>query len=74
LAPAIVVTESDTTDVLVVSGERFRVRGKPDEVEAAVLDAARGSVMEFVWLVEDESGQPLGLNPEQVVALRPGGA
>ena len=63
------MTESDTTDILVVSGERFRVRGKPDVVEAAVLDAARGSVLELAWLVEDESGQSLGLNPEHVVAL-----
>jgi hypothetical protein len=64
------LTESHTTDIVVAGGERFRVRGTPDEVETKILDAARGSLMEFVWLVEDESGQSLGLNPEHVVALR----
>jgi uncharacterized protein YndB with AHSA1/START domain len=68
------MTESHTTDVFVVGGERFRVRGTPDEVERKVLDAARGSLMVFVWLIEDASGQSLGLNPEHVVALRPSNA
>jgi hypothetical protein len=68
------VRQSHTTDIFVVGGERFRVRGTSDEVETKILDAARGSLMELVWLIEDESGQSLGLNPEHVVALRPGSA
>jgi hypothetical protein len=68
------VRESHTTDVVVVGGERFRVRGKYDEVETKILNAARGSLMEMVWLIEDESGHSLGLNPEHVVALRPSSA
>lgn len=69
-APDIDVRQNHTTDVFVVGGEHFRVRGKCDEVETKILDAARGSLMELVWLVEDESGQSLGLNPEHVVAIR----
>jgi hypothetical protein len=64
------VTEGNTTDIFVVGGERFRVRGTPDEVETKILDAARGSLMELVWLIEDESGQSLGVNPQHVVAIR----
>jgi hypothetical protein len=60
-----------TTEVTVLGGERFRVRGAPKDVEQAVLDAARGSIMEFAWLVEAESGERIGVNPEHVVMLRP---
>jgi len=35
-----------------------------------ILNAARGSIMEFAWLVEAETGDRLGLNPERVVILR----
>jgi hypothetical protein len=64
------VTEGHTTDIFVVGGACFAVRGTPAEVEATLLDAARGSLMEFAWLIEDESGQSLGVNPQHVVALR----
>jgi hypothetical protein len=57
------------TEVHVVGGESFRVEGAPDEVETKILNAARGSIMELVWLVEAESGQPIGLNPEHIVAV-----
>jgi hypothetical protein len=40
-------------------------------VERVVLDAARGSIMELAWLVENESGERIGVNPEHVVMLRP---
>jgi hypothetical protein len=59
-----------TTEVTVLGGERFRVRGDPEDVERAVLDAARGSIMELVWLVEAESGERIAVNPEHVVMLR----
>jgi hypothetical protein len=65
------VSASHITEVLVVGGERFRVLGRPDEVETKILEAARGSLMELVWLTEVESGQSLGLNPQHVVAVRP---
>jgi hypothetical protein len=65
------VSASDFTEILVIGGERFRVQGTTDEVATKILDAARGSLMELVWLTEAESGQLLGLNPQHVVALRP---
>jgi hypothetical protein len=59
-----------TTEVTILGGERFRVRGDPKDVERTVLDAARGSIMELAWLVESESGERIGVNPEHVVMLR----
>jgi hypothetical protein len=54
----------------VVGGACFRVKGDPKDVERAVLDAARGSIMELAWFVEAESGERIGVNPEYVVMLR----
>jgi len=65
------VTASHITEILVIGGERFRVQGAPDEVETKILNAARGSLMELVWLAEAESGELIGLNPEHIVAVRP---
>ena len=35
-----------------------------------IVAAARGSIMELAWVVEAESGQRVGVNPEHVVTLR----
>jgi hypothetical protein len=35
-----------------------------------ILDAARGSIMEFAWFIESESRERIGVNPECVVSLR----
>jgi hypothetical protein len=62
-----------TTEITIVTGERFRVEGGVKEVERLILDAARGSIMQFAWLEDCETGRPLGLNPDQVVSVRPVG-
>ncbi len=54
-----------------LGGDRFRVEGDARDVERAILDAARGSIMELAWMVEAESGRRVGINPECVVVLRP---
>jgi hypothetical protein len=59
-----------TTEITVLGGGRFRVEGDAKQVERLVLDAARGSIMELVWLVEAESGGRIGINPACVVMLR----
>ena len=58
------------TEITVVSGERCRVEGDARDVERRILDAARGSIMQFAWLTEAQSGESLGVNPECVVMLR----
>ena len=57
------------TEILVVGGQHFRVRGTPKDVEAKILDAARGSILELVWLIEAGAGTSVALNPAHIVAV-----
>jgi hypothetical protein len=57
------------TEITVVTGERYRVEINVKDVERIILDAARGSIMQFAWLVEAETGRELALNPDHVVTL-----
>ena len=65
---------SSTTDITVVTGERYRVQGDVKGVERVILDAARGSIMQLAWLVEAETGEALAVNPKRVVTLRAAGS
>ena len=58
------------TEIIVLGGDRFQVEGDAKEVEAQILSAARGSLMELAWMTEAETGRRVGLNPEHVVVLR----
>jgi hypothetical protein len=61
---------SSTTELLIATGDRYRVEGDPKEVERKILDAARGSLLQLAWLIEADTGRELAINPEHVVALR----
>jgi hypothetical protein len=61
-----------STEIVLVNGTCCRVEGKAEDVELQILNAARGSLLELVWLTETESGQRIALNPEHVVLLRAG--
>jgi hypothetical protein len=65
---------TSTTEITIVTGERYRVQGDVKSVERLILDAARGSIMELAWLVESETEEALGVNPDHVVMLRSVGA
>jgi hypothetical protein len=65
---------ASTTEVAVLTGERYRIEGDPKSVERIILDAARGSIMQLAWLVEAETGQELAINPDHVVTLKPAGS
>jgi hypothetical protein len=58
------------TELTITGGERLRVEGDPHDVEAAILSAARGSIMELAWMTEADSGQRIGINPDHVLMLR----
>jgi hypothetical protein len=58
------------TEITVVGGQRVRAQEDLKAVEGAVLSAARGSIMEFAWVTDAESGERVGVNPEHVVMLR----
>lgn len=59
------------TEITLVSGERFRVEGEAKDVERLILDAARGSIMQFAWMTDAVTGESLAINPECVMVLRP---
>ena len=58
------------TEIIVLGGERCRVEGAAKDVERLILDAARGSIMQFAWLTDAETGEALAVNPQYVVMLR----
>jgi hypothetical protein len=59
-----------TTEITLVTGERYEVDGSADAVEAAIVGAARGSIMQIAWLKEAGTGWSIGVDPDKVVALR----
>lgn len=63
-----------TTEIIVTTGDRYRVQGAAKDIERLILDAARGSIMQLAWLVEVETGDELAVNPESVVLLRAAGS
>ncbi|MEA2197853.1 MAG: hypothetical protein QOJ25_1904 [Solirubrobacteraceae bacterium] len=54
-----------------VTGERYDVQGSLEQVEAAIIAASRGSIMQFAWLT-DLGGEKFGVNPGSVVSLHKG--
>jgi hypothetical protein len=63
-----------TTEITVLTGQRYRVEGDLKDVERIILDAARGSIMQLAWLIDAETRDDLAINPEHVVALRAAGS
>jgi hypothetical protein len=52
-----------------VTGERYQLQGSLEDVEAAIIAASRGSIMQFAWVTE-RGGKRIGVNPASVVSLR----
>jgi hypothetical protein len=59
----------NTIELSLNTGQRFMIRGTLEEVEAAIIAASRGSIMQFAWLT-DQSGERIGVNPTAVVSIR----
>ncbi len=60
----------DETEITLVTGERHAVQGALNEVEANVLAASRGALMQFAWLTDAASGEKVGINPACIVSIR----
>jgi hypothetical protein len=58
------------TEITLVGGHHLRVEGEPQQIEASILSAARGSIMELAWMIEADTGQRIGINPDHVLMLR----
>jgi hypothetical protein len=61
---------TSVTEIVLVGGDRLRVHGDTKEIEKLILSAARGSIMEFAWLTDVQTGQLVGIIPDHVVLLR----
>lgn len=59
-----------TTELTVVTGDRYRVAGDAKDIERTIVDAARGSIMELAWMADADTGERIGINPESLVMLR----
>jgi len=59
------------TRILLTTGEQLEVDGSVDEVVKVLENAARSSAGTLARLTQPESGQPVALNVEQVVLVRP---
>jgi len=73
--PATADSDDDTAAtavVVMVTGERYEVEGSPQDVEAAIVAASRGSILQMAWMSEADSGRSIAINPLHVVALEPG--
>ena len=60
----------ETTEITVITGERYELKGSLEEVEATILSASRGSLMQFAWVTERGSDAAVGINPACIVSLR----
>ncbi len=63
--------EPTATTVVLVTGVRYEVDGAPAKVEAAIVAASRGSILQLAWLTETGSGRSIAVNPGHVMALEP---
>jgi hypothetical protein len=61
---------TSVTEITLAGGEHLRVEGDAEQVQALILSAARGSLMELAWMTEAETGQRIGVNPDHVLFLR----
>jgi hypothetical protein len=59
-----------STEITLVTGDRLEVTGSPEDIEASISGAARGSILQLAWLSEAASGRRVGVNPAHVVAVR----
>jgi hypothetical protein len=64
--------DSVTAVIVMVSGDRYDVESTPEEVEAAIVAASRGSILQLAWMTEAGTGRSIAINPLHVAALEPG--
>ena len=57
-------------EIVLTGGERIRIDGDVKVVESVILSAARGSIMELAWIIDAQTGDRVGINPDHVLMLR----
>ena len=64
---------TSTTELTLVTGERYCVQGDVKDIERIIVDAARGSIMQLAWFIDAETGNELAVNPDYLVTLKAAG-
>jgi hypothetical protein len=59
-----------SSEITLSTGDRREVEGTPTEVEAMIVGASRGAIMQLAWLTDALSGERIAINPDHLVALR----
>ena len=59
-----------TTEIILAGGQTLHVTGEVQQVEARIVGAARGSIMELAWMTDAETGRQIGINPDHVILIR----
>jgi hypothetical protein len=65
-----VASSSETTVLLLATGEKLEVEGSLGEVAKRLENAARSSAGTLAWLDVTEVDGELGVNPAHVVSIR----
>jgi len=60
-----------SSTLLLVTGEQVEVEGRVEETAKLLENAARSSAGTLAWLTDSATGETLGINPLQVVTVRP---
>jgi hypothetical protein len=60
-----------TTRVLLVTGEQLEIEGDSSDVSRLLQDAARSSNGTLAWMTDLGTDGQVGVNPAQVVTVRP---
>ena len=56
--------------LLLVTGVELSVQGSAEDAAKALENAARSSTGTLAWLEAADTGEPIGVNPAQVVTVR----
>ena len=57
------------TLVTMTTGERYELAGSAESIDAAIVGASRGTIIQLACLTEAGTGRSIAINPLHVVAL-----
>ena len=61
-----------TTKLLLVNGDLLEVDGTIDDIERLLQNAVRSSPGTIARLTAAATNEPVGVNPQHVITIRPG--
>lgn len=61
-----------STKLDLVTGDHVEVEGRAEEVGKWLQDASRSGSGTLAWLKDSRTDEPIAVNPDHVVTVRPG--